>query len=161
MGQSKRYEEASSAYKDAMNRYTGQNAWDTAKKQAAEYAGQQSAGARNNAVSAARSTGMNKAKAYSNAASQGGSAYTQGLQQGMSSSLANSNAAMSANQGYAQQLMDRGKQTYQENMGTTSAVAGTVGSLLNTIGNAVSDERLKDINEYKSLLKERQDRRRR
>ena len=57
MATTDRYEDAAKSYKDAMNKYSGEEGWNLAKKQGKEYQDQLSQQAKANAYKTSRSAG--------------------------------------------------------------------------------------------------------
>ena len=140
MATTDRYENAAKSYQDAMNKYSGEAGWNLAKKQGKEYQDIATEGARATNYKTARNAGYGKALSNKLGAQAGKETAVSSLGQGTSTALTNnSNAINAASQNYQTQA-DTAKNVYNQRMGITSGVTGTVGSFLS----ALSDERVKD-----------------
>lgn len=139
MATTDRYEDAAKSYTDAMNKYSGEAGWNLAKKQGKEYQAIATEGARSTSYKTARNAGYGKALSNKLGAQTGKETAISSLGQGTTTSINNnSNAINAANQNYQTQA-DTAKNIYNQRMGITSGVTGTVGSFLS----ALSDERAK------------------
>jgi len=140
MATTDRYEDAAKSYKEAMNKYSGEQGWNLAKKQGKEYQSQLSEGARANAYKTSRTAGYGKALSSALGAQAGKDAAVQGMGQGTQAAMNNNQAAISAAQGNYQNQADTAKNIYNQKMGIASGITGTIGSFLSS----VSDERAKE-----------------
>lgn len=163
----KRYEDASSKFEDAYNKYAGEaglnSATTYAKTQAQEQANTQSglAGSRagQQAAQQARSAGMSKAAAADMAAGSAsdatanayGSTYNNAYNTSLSGALQNNQAAVNARTQQTQLAQQEDQNAYNRAWGNVGGGLSTAGSLLGAAG-VISDERLKTFKEVSSKL---------
>ena len=140
MATTDRYEDAAKSYKNAMNKYSGEEGWNLAKKQGKEYQDQLSQQAKANAYKTSRSAGYGKALSGALGSQAGKDAAVTGMGQGTQAALANNQNTLSAAAQNYQNQADTAKNIYNQRMGITSGITGTLGSFLS----AISDERAKE-----------------
>ena len=150
---SSNYDAAADKYRELQEKYTGENGWNLATKQATEQAQLQSAQAGQvagaNAQGAARSAGMSRSKAIATGAQASGNTtaniYNSAYNTGLSGSLQNNQNAINSQgtlMGYEQQK-DTNK--YNSDSNRYGAAMGAVGGVFNGIASALSDENLKCV----------------
>lgn len=139
MSTTSRYEDAASSYKSAMNKYSGENGWNLAKKQGKEYQDQLSESAKANTYKTARNAGYGKALSNTLGSQAGKEAAVNGMGQGTQAALNNNKDALSAQAQNYQNQSNAASAIYNQRMGIASGITGTVGSFLSSI----SDENAK------------------
>lgn len=148
MGKTSRYEEAADAYKQALEKYSGQSGWNLSLDNAIKYATNAADIARANSMSAAKTAGYGKAAQYSLANDASNAAANSNLMAGTSNAMSNNANTLS---GYSTNLQNElavNQRKWDNTLNTIGTVAGGLGSLANAganIATAISDERLKDI----------------
>lgn len=136
-----RYESAASAYKNALDKYSGESGWSLAKQQGQEYAKTAGETARGGAYNAARTAGYGKAASYSLANDANNKAVNENLNTGTQLAQQNNSATLT---GYGQNFNNQASTadaTFKQRTGVASGVAGTVGAIFS----ALSDENLKEV----------------
>lgn len=142
MGQhTDRYNNASNAYQDAMNKYAGIEGWKLALEQSKDYANVAGDVARGSGYKAARTAGWGKAASYALANDSANNAINSNLQSGMTAALNNNSSTMNNYGTNAQNNENLDKMKYQQERDSWGIGLQTGGQLLS----AFSDERLKDI----------------
>ena len=139
--QTDRYERASNAYQNAMNKYTGEEGWKLALKQGKDYATTAGDVARGSGYKAARTAGYGKAASYSLANDAANNAVNSNLQSGVNAAVnnnANTMGALGTNVAHRQGL---DQMEYQQNRDTAGIALQTAGQILG----AFSDENLKTV----------------
>ena len=143
MSTTNRYEDAAKSYKSAMNKYSGENGWNLAKKQGKEYQDQLAESAKANTYKTARNAGYGKALSNTLGTQSGKEAAVNGMNQGTQAALTNNRDALSAQaQNYSNQA-DTATNVYNQRMGITSGITGTVGSFLSSISDENAKEEIK------------------
>ena len=139
--QTDRYESASNAYQNSLNKYAGEAGWKLALKQGKEYATSAGDVGRSSGYKAARTAGYGKAAAYSLANDAANNAINSNLQSGVNAAVnnnANTMGAYGTNVAHKQGL---DQMNYQQNRDTAGIALQTIGQILG----AFSDENLKTI----------------
>ena len=139
--QTDRYESASDAYQNAMNKYTGEEGWKLALKQGKDYATTAGEVGRSSGYKAARTAGYGKAASYSLANDAANNAVNNNLQTGVNAAInnnANTMSALGTNVSHKQGL---DQMHYQQDRDTAGIALQTAGQLLG----AFSDENLKTV----------------
>lgn len=139
--QTDRYESASNAYQNALNKYAGEAGWKLALKQSKDYATTAGEAARSSGYKAARTAGYGKAASYSLANDAANNAVNNNLQTGVNAALnnnANTMGALGTNVAHRQGL---DQMEYQQNRDTAGIALQTAGQILG----AFSDENLKTV----------------
>lgn len=139
--QTDRYESASNAYENALNKYAGEEGWKLALKQGKDYATTAGGAARSSGYKAARTAGYGKAASYSLANDAANNAINNNLQTGVNAAInnnANTMGALGTNVAHKQGL---DQMNYQQNRDTAGIALQTAGQLIS----AFSDENLKTV----------------
>lgn len=139
--QTDRYESASKAYQNALNKYAGEEGWKLALKQGKDYATTAGDVARGSGYKAARTAGYGKAASYSLANDAANNAVNSNLQSGVNAAVNNNSSTMG---GYAtnvanQQGLDQ--MEYQQNRDSWGIGLQTAGQVIG----AFSDGDLKTV----------------
>ena len=152
---SSNYDAAADKYRQLQDKYSGENGWNLATRQATEQAQKQSAQAGQvagaTAQGAARSAGQSRSKAIVTGAQASGNAsantYGSAYSSGLNSALQNNQNTINSQgtlMGYEQQK-DTNK--YNSDSNRYGAAMGAVGGVFNGVASALSDEGLKDVTE--------------
>ena len=139
--QTDRYESASNAYQDALNKYAGEEGWKLALKQGKDYATTAGDVGRSSGYKAARTAGYGKAASYSLANDAANNAVNSNLQSGVNAALnnnANTMGAYGTNVAHKQGL---DQMHYQQDRDTAGIALQTAGQVIG----AFSDENLKTV----------------
>ena len=139
--QTDRYESASNAYQNALNKYAGEAGWKLALSQGKDYATTAGDVARSSGYKAARTAGYGKAASYSLANDAANNAVNNNLQTGVNAAInnnANTMGALGTNVAHKQGL---DQMHYQQDRDTAGIALQTAGQILG----AFSDENLKTI----------------
>ena len=139
--QTDRYESASDAYQNAMNKYTGEEGWKLALSQGKDYATTAGDVARSSGYKAARTAGYGKAASYSLANDAANNAVNNNLQTGVNAAINNNSNAMSAHGANVTQRQGLDQMEYQQKRDTAGIGLQTAGQLIS----AFSDENLKTV----------------
>ena len=94
--QTDRYESASKAYQNALNKYAGEEGWKLALKQGKDYATTAGDVSRSSGYKAARTAGYGKAASYSLANDAANNAINSNLQSGVNAAVNNNSSTMGA-----------------------------------------------------------------
>ena len=139
--QTDRYESASNAYQNALNKYAGEAGWKLALSQGKDYATTAGDVGRSSGYKAARTAGYGKAASYSLANDAANNAINNNLQTGVNAALnnnANTMGAYGTNVAHKQGL---DQMHYQQDRDTAGIALQTAGQLFG----ALSDENLKTV----------------
>ena len=139
--QTDRYESASDAYQNAMNKYTGEEGWKLALSQGKDYATTAGDVARSSGYKAARTAGYGKAASYALANDAANNAVNNNLQTGVNAAINNNSNAMSAHGANVTQRQGLDQMEYQQKRDTAGIGLQTAGQLIS----AFSDENLKTV----------------
>ena len=139
--QTDRYESASDAYQNAMNKYTGEEGWKLALKQSKDYATTAGDIARSSGYKAARTAGYGKAASYALANDAVNDAVSSNLQTGVNAAINNNANTMSAQGANVTQRQGLDQMEYQQKRDAAGIGLQTAGQILG----ALSDENLKTI----------------
>ena len=139
--QTDRYESASDAYQNAMNKYTGEEGWKLALKQSKDYATTAGDIARSSGYKAARTAGYGKAASYALANDAVNDAVSSNLQTGVNAAINNSSNTMSAQGANVTQRQGLDQMEYQQKRDAAGIGLQTAGQLIS----AFSDENLKTV----------------
>ena len=139
--QTDRYESASDAYQNAMNKYTGEEGWKLALKQSKDYATTAGDIARSSGYKAARTAGYGKAASYALANDAVNDAVSSNLQTGVNAAINNSANTMSAQGANVTQRQGLDQMEYQQKRDAAGIGLQTAGQLIS----AFSDENLKTV----------------
>ena len=139
--QTDRYESASDAYQNAMNKYTGEEGWKLALKQSKDYATTAGDIARSSGYKAARTAGYGKAASYALANDAVNNAVSSNLQTGVNAALNNNSNTMSAQGANVTQRQGLDQMEYQQKRDAAGIGLQTAGQLIS----AFSDENLKTV----------------
>ena len=139
--QTDRYESASDAYQNAMNKYTGEEGWKLALKQSKDYATTAGDIARSSGYKAARTAGYGKAASYALANDAVNDAVSSNLQTGVNAAINNNANTMSAHGANVTQRQGLDQMEYQQKRDAAGIGLQTAGQLIS----AFSDENLKTV----------------
>ena len=139
--QTDRYESASDAYQNAMNKYTGEEGWKLALKQSKDYATTAGDIARSSGYKAARTAGYGKAASYALANDAVNNAVSSNLQTGVNAAINNNANTMSAHGANVTQRQGLDQMEYQQKRDAAGIGLQTAGQLIS----AFSDENLKTV----------------
>ena len=139
--QTDRYESASDAYQNAMNKYTGEEGWKLALKQSKDYATTAGDIARSSGYKAARTAGYGKAASYALANDAVNDAVSSNLQTGVNAAINNNANTMSAQGANVTQRQGLDQMEYQQKRDAAGIGLQTAGQLIG----AFSDENLKTV----------------
>ena len=139
--QTDRYESASDAYQNAMNKYTGEEGWKLALKQSKDYATTAGDIARSSGYKAARTAGYGKAASYALANDAVNNAVSSNLQTGVNAAINNNANTMSAQGANVTQRQGLDQMEYQQKRDAAGIGLQTAGQLIS----AFSDENLKTV----------------
>lgn len=141
---SQRYENASKAYEEAMNKYSGEAGWKLALDQAGQYAKSAADVARGSGYKAARTAGYGKAASYALSNDAANNAAVNNYNAGISNALGNNSAALNAQAQNVniQKELDEAQYKRKRNGWATGLQAA--GELAQTVA-AFSDEDLKIV----------------
>lgn len=139
--QTDRYESASNAYQDALNKYAGEAGWKLALKQGKDYATSAGDVGRSSGYKAARTAGYGKAASYSLANDAANNAINSNLQSGVNAAMNNNAATMGAYGTNVAHKQGLDQMNYQQNRDSWGIALQTVGQILG----AFSDENLKTV----------------
>ena len=139
--QTDRYESASDAYQNALNKYAGEAGWKLTLNQGKDYATTAGDVGRSSGYKAARTAGYGKAAAYSLANDAANNAINNNLQTGVNAAInnnANTMGAYGTNVAHKQGL---DQMEYQQKRDAAGIGLQTAGQLIS----AFSDENLKTV----------------
>ena len=139
--QTDRYESASKAYQNALNKYAGEEGWKLALKQGKDYATSAGDVGRSSGYKAARTAGYGKAASYSLANDAANNAINSNLQSGVNAAMNNNASTMGAYGTNVAHKQGLDQMNYQQNRDTAGIALQTVGQILG----AFSDENLKTV----------------
>ena len=139
--QTDRYESASRAYQNALNKYAGEEGWKLALKQGKEYATSAGDIGRSSGYKAARTAGYGKAASYSLANDAANNAINSNLQSGVNAAVNNNASTMGAYGTNVANQQGLDQMNYQQNRDSWGIGLQTAGQILG----AFSDENLKTI----------------
>ena len=139
--QTDRYESASKAYENALNKYAGEAGWKLALSQGKDYATTAGDVGRSSGYKAARTAGYGKAAAYSLANDAANNAINSNLQTGVNAAINNNSAAMGAYGTNVAHKQGLDQMEYQQKRDAAGIGLQTAGQLFS----ALSDENLKTI----------------
>ena len=139
--QTDRYESASDAYQNAMNKYTGEEGWKLALKQSKDYATTAGDIARSSGYKAARTAGYGKAASYALANDAANDAVSSNLQTGVNAAINNNANTMSSHGANVTQRQGLDQMEYQQKRDAAGIGLQTAGQLIS----AFSDENLKTV----------------
>ena len=145
--QTDRYENASKAYQEAMNKYAGEAGWKLTLDQSKDYATTAGEAARSSGYKAARTAGYGKAASYALANDAANNAINSNLQTGMSAAQNNNSNALSAYGTNVQNQAGLDEMKYKQNRDSWGIGLGAAGQAIG----AFSDANLKTI--YRDNLK--------
>ena len=139
--QTDRYESASKAYQNALNKYAGEEGWKLALKQGKDYATTAGDIGRSSGYKAARTAGYGKAASYSLANDAANNAINSNLQTGVNAAMNNNAATMGAYGTNVAHKQGLDQMHYQQNRDSWGIGLQTAGQILG----AFSDENLKTV----------------
>lgn len=139
--QTDRYESASKAYQNAMNKYAGEAGWKLALEQGKEYSTTSGDVARSSGYKAARTAGYGKAASYALANDAANNAINNNLQAGVNAAQNNNTSTMGMHGTNVQNKAGLDQMQYQQNRDSWGIGLQTVGQVIG----AFSDENLKTI----------------
>ena len=139
--QTDRYESASKAYQNALNKYAGEEGWKLALSQGKDYATTAGDIGRSSGYKAARTAGYGKAASYSLANDAANNAVNSNLQTGVNAAMNNNAATMGAYGTNVANKQGLDQMHYQQNRDSWGIGLQTAGQLLG----AFSDENLKTV----------------
>lgn len=139
--QTDRYESASKAYQNAMDKYAGEAGWKLALQQGKEYATTAGDVARNSGYKAARTAGYGKAASYALANDAANNAINSNLQTGVNAAQNNNASTMGMHGTNVQNKAGLDQMEYQQNRDSWGIGLQTAGQIIG----AFSDENLKTI----------------
>ena len=139
--QTDRYESASDAYQNAMNKYTGEEGWKLALSQGKDYATTAGEVGRSSGYKAARTAGYGKAASYALANDAANNAVNNNLQTGVNAAINNNANTMSAQGANVTQRQGLDQMEYQQKRDAAGIGLQTAGQLIS----AFSDENLKTV----------------
>lgn len=130
MATSKRYEEASEAYKKAMEKYSGDAAWSKAKEQSKEYQQLVNDATQAQVQRNSRNSGYGKAFSTVLGNQAAKEAAVENVATGFNNSLTNSQNAVTSAGKQFENSMDAANKMQENNAKMISAVGNTIGGLL-------------------------------
>ena len=136
-----RYESASKAYQNAMDKYSGEAGWKLALEQGKDYATTSGDVARGSGYKAARTAGYGKAASYSLANDAANNAINSNLQTGVGLAQNNNAATMGINGTNVQNRAGLDQMEYQQGRDSWGIGLQTAGQVIG----AFSDENLKTV----------------
>ena len=139
--QTDRYESASNAYQNALNKYAGEAGWKLALNQGKDYATSAGDIGRSSGYKAARTAGYGKAASYSLANDAANNAINSNLQTGVNAAMNNNAATMGAYGTNVAHKQGLDQMHYQQNRDSWGIGLQTAGQILG----AFSDENLKTV----------------
>lgn len=139
--QTDRYESASKAYQNAMDKYAGEAGWKLALEQGKEYSTTSGDVARSSGYKAARTAGYGKAASYALANDAANNAINNNLQAGVNAAQNNNASTMGMHGTNVQNKAGLDQMQYQQNRDSWGIGLQTVGQVIG----AFSDENLKTI----------------
>ena len=139
--QTDRYESASNAYQNALNKYAGEAGWKLALSQGKDYATTAGDIARSSGYKAARTAGYGKAASYALANDAVNDAVSSNLQTGVNAAINNNANTMSAQGANVTQRQGLDQMEYQQKRDAAGIGLQTAGQLIS----AFSDENLKTV----------------
>jgi hypothetical protein len=139
-----RYESASQAYQNAMNKYAGEEGWKLALKQGKDYSTTAGEVARSSAYSAARTAGYGPAAALAISNDAANKAISSNLQTGVNTAQNNNTSTMGMYGTNVQNQAALDQMDYQQGRDSWGFGLGTAGQIIEGIA-ALSDENLKTI----------------
>lgn len=139
--QTDRYESASKAYQNAMDKYAGEAGWKLALQQGKEYATTAGDVARSSGYKAARTAGYGKAASYALANDAANNAVNNNLQAGVNAAQNNNTATMGMHGTNVQNKAGLDQMEYQQGRDSWGIGLQTAGQIIG----AFSDENLKTI----------------
>lgn len=139
--QTDRYERASNAYQNALNKYTGEEGWKLALKQGKDYATTAGDAARSSGYKAARTAGYGKAASYSLANDAANNAVNSNLQSGVNAAVNNNSSTMGAYGTNVANMQGLDQMEYQQNRDSLGIGLQTAGQVIG----AFSDGDLKTV----------------
>lgn len=139
--QTDRYESASKAYQNAMNKYAGEAGWKLALQQGKDYATTAGDVARSSGYKAARTAGYGKAASYALANDAANNAVNSNLQTGINAAQNNNTATMGMHGTNVQNQAGLDQMEYQQGRDSWGIGLQTAGQVIG----AFSDENLKTI----------------
>lgn len=139
--QTDRYESASKAYQNAMNKYAGEAGWKLALQQGKEYSTTAGDVARSSGYKAARTAGYGKAASYALANDAANNAVNSNLQAGVNAAQNNNVSTMGMQGTNVQNQAGLDQMQYQQDRDSWGIGLQTAGQVIG----AFSDENLKTI----------------
>lgn len=139
--QTDRYESASKAYQNAMEKYAGEAGWKLALDQGKDYATIAGDVARGSGYKAARTAGYGKAASYALANDAANNAINSSLQTGVNTAQGNNSSTMGMYNTNVQNKAGLDQMEYQQGRDSWGIGLQTAGQILG----AFSDENLKTI----------------
>lgn len=139
--QTDRYESASKAYQNAMNKYAGEAGWKLALQQGKEYSTTAGDVARSSGYKAARTAGYGKAASYALANDAANNAVNSNLQAGVNAAQNNNASTMGMQGTNVQNQAGLDQMQYQQGRDSWGIGLQTAGQVIG----AFSDENLKTI----------------
>ena len=139
--QTDRYESASKAYENALNKYAGEAGWKLALSQGKDYATTAGDVARSSGYKAARTAGYGKAASYALANDAVNDAVSSNLQTGVNAAINNNANTMSSQGANVTQRQGLDQMEYQQKRDAAGIGLQTAGQLIS----AFSDENLKTV----------------
>lgn len=139
--QTDRYESASKAYENALNKYAGEAGWKLALSQGKDYATTAGDVGRSSGYKAARTAGYGKAASYSLANDAANNAVNSNLQSGVNAAMNNNSNALGAYGTNVANKQGLDQMHYQQNRDSWGIGLQTAGQILG----AFSDENLKTV----------------
>lgn len=139
--QTDRYESASKAYQNAMNKYAGEAGWKLALEQGKDYATTAGDVARGSGYKAARTAGYGKAASYALANDAANNAVNSNLQAGVNAAQSNNTSTMSMHNTNVQNKAGLDEMEYKQGRDSWGIGLQAAGQVIG----AFSDENLKTI----------------
>ena len=139
--QTDRYESASNAYQNALNKYAGEAGWKLALSQGKDYATTAGDVGRSSGYKAARTAGYGKAASYSLANDAANNAINNNLQTGVNAAMNNNASTMGSYGTNVAHKQGLDQMNYQQNRDTAGIALQTAGQIIG----AFSDENLKTV----------------
>ena len=139
--QTDRYESASNAYQNALNKYAGEAGWKLALSQGKDYATTAGDVGRSSGYKAARTAGYGKAASYSLANDAANNAINSNLQSGVNAAVNNNSSTMGAYGTNVAHQQGLDQMNYQQNRDSWGIGLQTAGQIIG----AFSDENLKTV----------------
>lgn len=139
--QTDRYQSASNAYQQAMQKYAGEAGWKLALEQGKDYATTAGEVARGSGYKAARTAGYGKAASYALANDAANNAVNNNLQAGVNAAQANNTSTMGMHSTNVQNKAGLDQMEYQQGRDSWGIGLQTAGQIIG----AFSDENLKTI----------------